>query len=148
MKTTMTFKSITMITLLGTALAAPVLAQPGFGMGGGGGRGGGWGGGPCMQNAGPGAGMGSGAGMGPGARSGRGRMMFNQNNTRGWTLMTPEERTAFQSSMREVKTYDECVQTQTQHRGLMEVRAKEKGVALMAPRQNVCENLQARGLIK
>ncbi len=138
MKTsTMTFKSITLIALLGAALVAPVLAQPGPGMGGG------WGGGPCMQNAGP------GAGMGPGANGGRGRgMKYSQNNTRGWALMTPEERTAFQTRMREVKTYDECIQVQTEHRGLVEVRAKEQGVNLMAPRQNACENLKARGLIK
>jgi len=146
MKTKMNFKIATFITLLGAALVAPVLAQPGPGMGRG--MGGGWGGGPCMQNAGPGAGMGGGAGMGPGGSGGRGRaMMYNQNTTRGWTLMTPEERTAFQISMRQVKTYDECIRTQTEHRGLMEVRAKEQGINLMVPRQNVCENLKARGLI-
>lgn len=41
MKSTMTFKSMALITLLGAALAAPVFAQGGPGMGGqGGGRGG------------------------------------------------------------------------------------------------------------
>ena len=155
MKTSMTFKGITVATLLAGALAFPVLAQPGPGMGGGwgggpgmgGGMGMGMGGGPGMQNAGPGMGMGRGAGMGPGGRGGRG-MMFNQNNTRGWTMMTPEERTAFQLKMREVKTYDECKLTQTEHRSVMEARAKEKGVTLMAPRQNGCDMLKARGLIK
>ena len=138
MKTSMTFKSITLITLLGAALAAPVLAQGGPGMG----RG--MGGGPCVQNGAPGAG---GQGMGPGRSGGRG-MMYNQNNTRGWTLMTPEERTTFQKQMREVKTYDECVALQSDHRGAMEVRAKEQGVTLQTPRRNACENLKARGLIK
>ena len=133
MKTSMTMKSIILIALLGVAVAAPVLAQGGRGMGGG----------PCMQNAGPGAG---GLGMGNGGRGGRG-MMFSQNNTRGWTLMTPEERTTFQKQMRDVKTYDECVAVQTEHRGAMEVRAKEKGVTLRTPRQNGCDNLKARGLI-
>ena len=52
MKSTMNFKSIVLISLVGAALAAPVLAQPGPGMGGG----------PCMQ----GSGMRNGAGMGPG----------------------------------------------------------------------------------
>ena len=134
MKTSMTIKSIALITLLGAAFAAPVLAQGGPGMGGG----------PCVQNGGAGAG---GQGMGPGGRGGR-AMMYNQNNTRGWTLMTADERTAFQKQMREVKTYDECVALQTEHRGAMEVRAKEKGVTLATPRRNVCDNLQARGLIK
>ena len=127
MRTSMTFKSIAVIALLGAALATPVLAQGGMGMGGGSG----------MQN--------SGAGMGYGG--GRG-MRFDQNNTRGWTLMTPEEQTAFQIKMREVKTYDECKTTQTEHRSVMEARAKEKGVTLMAPRQNACDNMKARGLIK
>ncbi len=141
MKTSMTFKSITLIALLGAALATPVLAQGGSGMGGG------MGGGPGMQNAGPGAG---GPGMGPGGRGGRGgrAMMFSQNNTRGWTLMTPEERTVFQTRMHEVKTYDECKLAQTEHRSVMETRAKEKGDNLMAPRQNACDNMKARGLIK
>ena len=140
MKTSMTFKSITLITLLGAALAAPVLAQGGPGMG----RG--MGGGPCVQNGAPGAG---GQGMGPGAgRRGGRAMMYDQNNTRGWTLMTPDERTAFQKQMREVKTYDECVLVQTEHRGAMEIRAKDKGVTLQTPRQNGCDNMKARGLIK
>lgn len=138
MKTSMTIKSIALITLLGAAFAAPVLAQGGPGMGYG------MGGGPYVQNGGAGAG---GQGMGPGGRGGR-AMMYNQNNTRGWELMTPDERTAFQKQMREVKTYDECVALQTEHRGAMEVRAKEKGVTLQTPRRNVCDNLQARGLVK
>ena len=138
MKTSMTIKSIALITLLGAAFAAPVLAQGGPGMGYG------MGGGPCVQNGGAGAG---GQGMGPGGRGGR-AMMYNQNNTRGWALMTPDERTAFQKRMREVKTYDDCVALQTEHRGAMEVRAKEKGVTLATPRRNACDNLQARGLIK
>ena len=144
MKTMMNFKSITLIALLGAALSSPVWAQGGPGMGGG------MGGGQGVGNAGPGAGMGNGAGMGPGGRGGHGgqAMMFNQNNTRGWTLMTPEERTAFQIKMREVKSYDQCEATQTEHRATMETRAQEKGVTLMAPRQNACDNLKAHGLIK
>jgi hypothetical protein len=136
MKTSMTIKSITVITLLAAAFAAPVLAQGGPGMGGG------MGGGPCMQNGAAGSGA-------PGMGNGGGRgMRFNQNNTRGWTLMTPEERSAFQIKMREVKTYDECVALQTEHRGALEVRAKEQGVNLQAPRRNACDNMKARGLVK
>lgn len=140
MKTTMNLKSITLIALLGAVLATPVLAQPGPGMGGGMG---GMGGGPGMQNTGP----GPGAGMGPGGRGGRG-MQFNNNNTRGWMLMTPEERSAFQARMREVKTYDECKLVQSEHRSTMEARAKEKGVVLQTPRQNGCDRMKARGIIK
>ena len=139
----MNFRSIALITLIGAALAAPVLAQPGSGMGGG------WGGAPCMQ----GGGMRNGAGMGPGARAGWGNkggrmMMANQDNVRGWALLTPEERTSFQNRMRNVETYDECVQIQTEHRGMVEVRAKEKGVNLVTPMRNMCDNLKARGAIQ
>lgn len=146
MKTTMTLKSMTLIGLLGAALAAPVLAQGGPGMG----YGMGGGAGMQNQNGAPGAGRGMapcGAKGGQGMRGGRG-MAYNQVNTRGWELMTPEERSNFQKQMRSVKTYDECVAVQTEHRGAMEVRAKEQGVTLQTPRQNACENLKARGVIK
>jgi hypothetical protein len=134
MKTSMTFKSVTVIALFGAVLATPTLAQGGMGMGGG----------PVMQNGGN---ANWGPGMGYGGNGGRG-MRFNQNNAApGWTLMTPEERTAFQVKMRAVKTYDECKLTQAEHRSLMEARAKEKGVNLMPPRRNACDNLKARGLI-
>ncbi len=137
MKTTMTLKSITLIALFGAALAAPVLAQGGPGMGGG------MGGGPGMQNSG--ANATPGAGMGPGG--GRG-MRFSQRNTAGWSLMTPEEQTAHRDKMRAVKTYDECKAVQTEHRTQMETRAKEKGVTLPTPRQNGCDRMQARGFFK
>lgn len=89
--------------------------------------------------------MGPGGGMGPG---GKGRFAWNQDYTPGWTLMSPEERSTWQAQMREVKTYEECKATQESHRSVMEERAKEKGVKLRPPRQNGCEVLRARGLIK
>jgi hypothetical protein len=144
MKNTMNFKRMTLIALLGAAVSVTVWAQPGPGMGGGMQQGMGPGMGPGM-GAGVGAGMGP--GMGPGAGGGRG-MRFSQNNTRGWNLMSAEERTEFQRKMREVKTYDECVQTQGEHRAAMEGRAKEKGLTLPTPRRNACETMKARGLIK
>lgn len=123
MKTTTLLKSISLVALLGAALAAPVLAQPGPGM---------WGGmGMGMQNGGPGAGP-----MGPGAR-GMG----------GAALMTAEERTAMMIKMRAVKTYDECKLLQSEQHKAMEARAKEKGITLPAPRQNRCDMMKARGLI-
>jgi hypothetical protein len=127
MKTSLPFKSISLIALLGAALCAPVLAQPGPGMGAG----------PGMQNGGPGPG-------GPGMRG----MRAYKGNAPGWNLMTQEERTAYQIKMRAVKTYDECTQLQTEQHKTMEARAKEKGVTLPAPRQNRCDRMKARGLIK
>lgn len=148
MKNILIIKRMVQVVLLGAALASPAMAQMGPGMGGG------WGGGPGMQSGS--WGMGSGGrgmqggmhgmqgmgrgGMGPG-------MMAQQNVARGWQLMTPEERTAQQTKMRAVKTYDECKTVQTEHRTVMEARAKENGVNLMSPRGNRCDMLKARGLI-
>ena len=138
------FKNITLAAVLAAALAIPVLAEAGPGMGGG--MGNGAGGGMGMQNAGPGNGMG-GQGMGPGGRGGRG-MRFNQNNMAGWSLMTPEERTAQQTKMRSAGSLAECQALQAEHRSVMEARAKEKGVTLPAPRQNGCQRMAARGFFK
>ena len=126
MKTTMTLKRFAMLVVLGSVLAVPALAQSGPGAGGGG-----MGGGPCMQGGGAGSGM-----------------RFNQKNTPGWQLMTQEERTEMQGKMRALKTYDECKQLQTEHRALMEARAKEKGVTLREPRQNGCDRMKAKGLVQ
>jgi hypothetical protein len=141
MKTTTTFKTITAIALFGALFTLPVMAQSGPGMGG-----------PGLRNAAqstPGASPRMGQGQGMGRGMGRqGRMGFGQSNTRGWSLMTPEERTAHQAKMRQVKTFDECKQVQNEQRTAMEARAKEKGVTLPTPRQNACENMKARGFIK
>lgn len=148
MKTTLIIKRFVQVVLLGTAVVSTAMAQPGPGWGGG------WGGGCGMQRGmgggggwgmGPGGGRGMGYGMGYGAGPGA---AANQNLTRGWELTTPEERTAQQIKMRAVKTYDECTAVQTEHRGILETRAKEKGLTLVTPRISQCDNLKARGLIK
>lgn len=89
--------------------------------------------------------MGPGGGMGPG---GKGRFGWNQDHTPGWTLMSPEERAAWQAQMDQVKTYEECKATQEAHRRVMEERAKEKGLKFSPPRQSGCDVMKARGLIK
>lgn len=81
---------------------------------------------------------------GPGQRA----MRFSQANTPGWTLMTAEERTAHQTKMRALTTYDECKQLQTEQHQTMQTRATEKGVTLNVPRQNSCDRMKARGWIK
>ena len=150
MKNTLIIKHLVQAALLGTAfVSTAAMAQPGPGAGWGGGVGmqrgmGGAGGGYGM---GPGGGRGMGYGMGSGAWGGRGAA-GNSNMVRGWALMTPEERTAQQVKMRAVKTYDECKLVQTEHRSTIEARAKEKGVNVLTPRGNPCDNLKARGLIQ
>jgi hypothetical protein len=83
--------------------------------------------------------------MGPGKG---GRFAWNQDYTQGWTLMSAQERTEWQTKMGEAKTYDECKALQDEHRKTMEARATEKGVKLAAPRQNGCDVMKARGFIK
>jgi hypothetical protein len=85
--------------------------------------------------------------MGPGGGKGM-RFNFDKDNTPGWALMTTEERAAHSGKMRAAKTYDECKAVQDEHHKAMEVRAKEKGVTLPAPRQNGCDRMQARGFFK
>lgn len=116
--------------LLGAALATPVFAQmgPGGGMG------------PGM---GPGGGM---SGMGPGGKGMR--YQFNKDNTPGWSLMTPEERTAHRDRMLAAKTHEECKAAQDEHLKQMESRAREQGKTLRGPRQNACERMKSRGFYK
>lgn len=83
-----------------------------------------------------------------GAEAGPGRYRFQQNNTPGWTLMTPAERTEYQGKMRSAKTYDECKAIQAEHRATIEARAKEKGVTLNTPRYNACDQMRTRGFLK
>ncbi len=145
MKTMNTLKNLTLVALFGAALAAPVMAQQGQGMGAGQG--------PGVQNSAPGQGMGPGASQrggrgGKANKGGRQSMRFNQNNTPGWTLMSQQEQTDHRITMRATKTFDECTALQGEHRAVMESRAKEKGVQLQAPRRYVCEAWKAQGLIK
>lgn len=120
----MKLRHIALLAVLGASLASPAFAQPASGQG-----------------------MGSGSGMGPGGGK---AMQFNLNkdNTWGWKLMTPEERTAHRDKMRASKTYDECKALQAEHHTAMELRAKEKGQTLPAPRSNGCDRMKARGFFK
>ncbi len=108
----MKLTQIAFAALLGATLAAPVFAQPAQGMGPGGGMG---------QGMGPGGG-----GMGPGGGQGKG-YQFNKDNTFGWNLMTPEERSAHHNAMMSAKTYEECKAAQEAQHKQMEARAKEQG---------------------
>ena len=127
----MKLSHVALIALLGTSVALPVYAQPGPGGGPGGG---------------PGAGIGPGPGKGPAAK--RPRFQFDQGNTFGWKLMSAEERTAHRDKMLAAKTYDECKAAQAEQHQLMEARANEKHMTLAPPRQNACDRMKARGLLK
>jgi len=171
MKATLMLKRVVQVALVGAAVVSAVaIAQPGPGAGWGGawcdgpymqggmGPGGGWGMGPgggrgMGYGRGYGRGMGYGNGYGPGYGMGPGAYgnqaaPAGQNAVRGWELMSPVERSEQMQEMHAAKTYDECTAIQTEHRGKLEVRAKEKGLTLIDPPFNPCDNLKARGFIK
>ena len=73
---------------------------------------------------------------------------FNADNTRGWSLMTAEERTEHHNKMHAAKTVDECKAVRDEHHKIMEARAKEKGQTLGMPKVDACERMKERGMIK
>lgn len=99
---------------------------------------------PCA--GGPGAGMGGGMGGNMG-RGGMG-MRFGRSNTPGWSLLSPEERTAHRERMLAAKSYDECKAVQAAQHQIVVERAKERGVTLPTPRRNGCDVMQSRGLFR
>ena len=129
----MKLRYIALLAALGASLASPVFAQPASG-----------------QGMGPGSGMGPGAGMGPGPGGGAKGMQYslNKDNTWGYKLMSPEERTAHRDKMRASRTYDECKALQQENHQAMEVRAKEKGQTLPTPGTNGCDRMKANGFFK
>ena len=79
---------------------------------------------------------------------GGGRYAIGNDNTVGWTLMSQEERTAHRQKMWSFKRYDECKAYQLEHHQAMQARAQEAGKAIVPPRTNACDRMQARGLFK
>lgn len=83
------------------------------------------------------------------AQPGRGPgMRYDQDNTPGWTLMSAEERAAHRARMRAFGSYDECKRYMDEHQKLMAARAREQGKALRGPRNDACELMKARGIVK
>jgi hypothetical protein len=89
--------------------------------------------------------QGPGPGGGPGKGPGKG-WSFNKDNTRGWSMMSRDERVEHRNRMLSLKSYEECVAYQQEHRKLMEARAKERGRQIPAgPRQDMCERMKQAG---
>ena len=88
------------------------------------------------------SGPGMGTGMGPGSR--RGPMArWGSDSTPGWSMMSPQERSAHQQRMRSMTNHDECKAYQTQHHEQMAARAKERGGKPLAePRRDACAGLK------
>lgn len=67
------------------------------------------------------------------------------DNTSGWTYMTPEERIEHQRRMRSFESYGDCKIYQTEHHGQMAARARAQGVELRPRPGTGCEQLRRRG---
>jgi len=88
---------------------------------------------------GPGYGPGKGPGKGPG-------WSFNGDNTRGWSMMSREERAEHRNRMLSMKSYEECVAYLEGHHKAMEARAQERGrPGPAAPAQTMCERMKQAG---
>jgi len=71
-----------------------------------------------------------------------------EQNTTGWSFMTPDERVEHQRVMRGFRTYEECRAYQEAHHTRMAARAKQAGQILVPNATSGCEQLRARGGIK
>lgn len=76
------------------------------------------------------------------------RWEANQKNTPGWQLMSPEERAAHRATMRSFTEHSACTEYVAEHHASMVERAKEKGVPVPVMRQNPCDVMKARGVLK
>lgn len=74
--------------------------------------------------------------------AGSGPWRASETNTRGWQLMTPEERIEHQARIRGFRSYAECRNYQLEHHRLMEERARQRGLELPRGRRDICEHLQ------
>jgi len=68
-----------------------------------------------------------------------------EGNTRGWDLMTTEERLAHQAKIRAFERYEDCHAYQVAHHRAMQERADRLGRTLGAERQDFCAHLQTAG---
>lgn len=73
----------------------------------------------------------------------RGPWRASEANTRGWQLMTPEERIEHQGRVRGFTTLEACRSYQLGHHQLMAERARQRGVALPGGGRDICAHLEA-----
>lgn len=77
-----------------------------------------------------------------GAASARGPWRASESNTRGWQLMSPEERIEHQAKIRSFTKLEECRSYQVSHHQLMEERAQQRGLALAGSGRDICDHLK------
>jgi hypothetical protein len=67
----------------------------------------------------------------------------DDDNTRGWQLMSQPERIAHQALVRGFADYATCKAYRKQHHELMEQRAKQRGLDLSDDHENFCKRLKS-----
>lgn len=72
----------------------------------------------------------------------------DSSNTRGWQIMTPEERIAHQAKIRSFNDYSACRTYQAEHHRRMEDRARQQGRTLPAEQRDVCAHLAATPAVR
>ena len=77
-----------------------------------------------------------------GSLDARGPWRASETNTRGWQLMTSEERIEHQAKVRGFTSYEECRAYQVEHHRLIEARARQRGMPLPSGGQDFCAHLK------
>lgn len=77
-----------------------------------------------------------------GAAVARGPWRASEDNTRGWQLMTPDERIEHQRRIRGFSTLEECRAYQQSHHRLIEDRARQRGLPLPGSDRDICAHLR------
>jgi hypothetical protein len=72
----------------------------------------------------------------------RGPWRASESNTRGWALMSPQERIEHQARIRNFVTPAECEAYQAEHRRDMEARAAQLNKQLQGGGRDFCEHLR------
>jgi hypothetical protein len=66
----------------------------------------------------------------------------DERNTRGWQLMTPQERIEHQAQVRGFTDYAACQQYRTRHHDLMADRARQRGLDVPDSHWDFCDRLK------
>jgi hypothetical protein len=69
----------------------------------------------------------------------------DEGNTRGWMLMSPQERIEHQARVRGFTDYATCEAYRAEHHALMEQRARARGLSLPDHRWDFCDHLKRGG---
>lgn len=75
----------------------------------------------------------------------RGPVRASEDNTRGWQLMTPEERIAHQTRLRAFVTLEACRDYQREHQREMVARARARGLPPPPGTRDFCAHLGKAG---